>query len=283
MQSENQSFGQVKQRHKLELRKLQNELKVYQKKAKKEQISKKEIEAHIKTLEKKLHERHEAELFPFQSSTKAIEEPKEPQNETKVCGQKQVSKAQRMRDRKKNQEKERRERIDEANKHIVSKRDIEIEQIQRKLIPLNLEIREIPSDGNCLYQALSDQLHQENTALKAISYQELRQLASEYIRTHSDDFLPFLELDVSNSTKSESEQFEEYCKNIVNSSEWGGQLELLALSCSLHRRIEVFTGDSNVIVIGSEFNGSPLRLTYHLHYYALGEHYNSTESKGIIK
>ncbi|CCI45421.1 unnamed protein product [Albugo candida] len=236
--------------------KLQNELKVYQKKAKKDQISKKEIENHIQQLEEEVNARHAAELIPFKSSVETMEEPKPTENETLICSKKQTSKAQRMRDRKKKEENERRERIEEANKHIVSKREIEIEQIQRKLIPLNLDIREIPSDGNCLYQALSDQINQANT-----TFQDLRKLASEYIRANPDNFIPFIAFDSSNPEKSNSERFEEYCEKIVNSSEWGGQLELRALSCSLQKKIEIFTGESDVIVIGNEFEGSSLRLT----------------------
>lgn len=73
-----------------------------------------------------------------------------------------------------------------------------------------------------------------------------------------------------------AELFEEYCDRIVNTSDWGGQLELRALACALSTPIHVFSGESDVIPMGEEFTGrEPLKLTYHLHYYTLGEHFNS--------
>lgn len=62
----------------------------------------------------------------------------------------------------------------------------------------------------------------------------------------------------------------------MNTSDWGGQLELRALACALSTPIHVFSAESDVIPMGEEFTGrEPLKLTYHLHYYTLGEHFNS--------
>ena len=63
-------------------------------------------------------------------------------------------------------------------------------------------------------------------------------------------------------------------------AEWGGQLEIRALCCCLERRILVYSADSPVLTMGEEVVGAaaekqPLKLAYHRHYYALGEHYNS--------
>lgn len=73
--------------------------------------------------------------------------------------------------------------------------------------------------------------------------------------------------------------FEEYCERVVSSADWGGQLELRALACALETPIHVFSAASDVIAMGHEFDAAgarpPLQLTYHLHYYTLGEHFNS--------
>jgi OTU domain-containing protein 6 len=71
-------------------------------------------------------------------------------------------------------------------------------------------------------------------------------------------------------------------------AEWGGHIEIQAISASLRKAIFVYSADAPTIKMGEQFldiNGddttgygtslSPLRLTYHKHYYALGEHYNS--------
>ena len=68
---------------------------------------------------------------------------------------------------------------------------------------------------------------------------------------------------------------------VRDSAEWGGHLELRALGIALNRPIYVYSvqsgtkplaihEDSNTNQIGEE----PILLSYHLHYYALGEHYN---------
>jgi OTU domain-containing protein 6 len=71
--------------------------------------------------------------------------------------------------------------------------------------------------------------------------------------------------------------YDEYCDRVANTSDWGGQLELRALACSLATPIEVFSAESDVIKMGTEFSEDreALQLTYHLHYYTLGEHFNS--------
>jgi OTU domain-containing protein 6 len=69
---------------------------------------------------------------------------------------------------------------------------------------------------------------------------------------------------------------------VANSSDWGGQLELRALAMALQVPIHVFSAENDVIRMGEEFettNNLPLQLTYHLHYYTLGEHFNSVTQK----
>lgn len=39
--------------------------------------------------------------------------------------------------------------------------------------------------------------------------------------------------------------------------------------------MEVFSAMSPPLLLGQEYDGAPLLLTYHEHYYALGAHYNS--------
>ena len=64
-------------------------------------------------------------------------------------------------------------------------------------------------------------------------------------------------------------------------AEWGGQLEIRALCEYLHRPIHVYEANMPVLIMSEEnvrSDESPIILTYHRHYYALGEHYNSVTS-----
>ena len=99
-------------------------------------------------------------------------------------------------------------------------------------------------------------------------------MAADHLRMNSTDYAPFAGL------LPNSPDYEEYCRKVqsVADAEWGGQLEIRALSNCLEKRILVYDAlSSTPILMGDEFTGTPLRLTYHRHYYALGEHYNSVE------
>jgi OTU domain-containing protein 6 len=70
--------------------------------------------------------------------------------------------------------------------------------------------------------------------------------------------------------------------NVRSSADWGGHLELRALSMALHRPVIVYSAaqSSEPLVIAEEVDqqgdtiDNPIRLSYHLSYYSLGEHYN---------
>lgn len=66
-------------------------------------------------------------------------------------------------------------------------------------------------------------------------------------------------------------------------AEWGGQLEIQALCAALGRVIYIYSADAPVLKMGEEHgldasasqHLSPLRICFHRHFYALGEHFNS--------
>jgi len=96
---------------------------------------------------------------------------------------------------------------------------------------------------------------------------------------NSSEFMPFIDA-VEEGTISQ-EKFKEYCDAVANTSAWGGQLELKALVHALKLPITIFTADEKApnIEMGQEYNTAlnttTLYLSYHLHAYSLGEHYNS--------
>lgn len=93
------------------------------------------------------------------------------------------------------------------------------------------------------------------------------------------EFAPFCEYDEENIP-----DFAHYVESVRNSSEWGGHLELRALSLALQKHIIVYSAQSkDPLLIKPEHatvedDADPIRLSYHLHYYALGEHYNQVVS-----
>ena len=194
-----------------------------------------------------------------------------------AAGGKKKSKAQK----KEEAERAREQRIADAHAGAgPSERLVEMEKLDAQLKPLGLVIHEIPADGHCLYRSLAHQLQlraADNDGGSgggggaAEDHLSCRREIAAYIRSHPNDFVPFL-------AESGATDLAAYCETIESSNEWGGQLEITALAHSRKACITVFSADAPPLLTGEEYKalGGPcIELAYHRHYYGLGEHYNS--------
>ena len=136
-----------------------------------------------------------------------------------------------------------------------------------------LQEKEIRADGHCLYSAFADQLEQLGMPLGSspsekpdVPYKIVRAVAADYIEKHEDDFAPFLE-----------EPMGAYVHKVRDTSEWGGQLELMALSKAYGTDINVLQDFGRVekIESGNGDREKAIWLGYYKHGFGLGEHYNS--------
>lgn len=239
---------------------------------------KKEVTEEIAKLEADLNQKHEKELQDLkqnssqslkQDEDQVVEDLSQDLEEVEIK-EKKVSKAQKRRDKKAEKEKERLEDIakqEEENKNGL--RALETQKIKALLAARNLQISEIPSDGDCLFAGVIHQLK------KPTNVHDLRKLVAEALLKFKDDFQPFLSLDDS--------AYEDYCQKMASTPKWGGQVEISAMSKALRIPIEVIQAEGPPVKIGhDEFkNDNAVILTYHRHYYGLGEHYNSI--KPLVK
>ncbi|XP_016094898.1 deubiquitinase OTUD6B isoform X2 [Sinocyclocheilus grahami] len=242
----------------------------------------KQLTEDIAKLEAELTQKHENELEQLQNSSSveeasnAMDSVSLANDEEKTDSSKQTrtSKAQKRRDKKAALEKERDSRIAEAEvENLTGSRHQEGLKLRQKLMERHLQIREISSDGHCMYRAVEDQLTERGAPL---SLKELRAQTAQYMRSHADDFLPFL-TDPNSGDMYTADEFEKYCNDVADTAAWGGQLELKALSQVLQLPIEVIQAESPSINIGEEYDKPPITLVYMRHAYGLGEHYNSVE------
>ncbi|KAL3043875.1 hypothetical protein OYC64_003683 [Pagothenia borchgrevinki] len=261
----------------------------------------KQMTEEIAKIEADLNNKHEEELSQLKSSTDTkVEEvlngvetmkmeggkeaeaaeaaaAEEEEEEEEEATQPRLTKAQKRRDKKAAQEKERESRIAEAEVlNLQGVRHQEGLKLAQKLATKQLQIKEISSDGHCMYRAIEDQLAQRTKPELTMSMKELRSRTAEFMRGHADDFLPFL----TNSNTGDmytTDEFEKYCSDVEHTAAWGGQLELRALTQVLLLPMEVIQADSPPIKIGEEFDSEPVTLIYMRHAYGLGEHYNSVE------
>ena len=260
--------------HRKERKELQAKIQGLKKTASKgDKKKKKEVNEEIAKLEQDLDARHEQELNDFKSSattedssnanTADVDQVADQVQAVGISEERKVSKAQKRRDKKAEKEKQRLEDIErQEEENKLGARHLETQKIKELLAKRGLKVHEIPSDGDCLFAGVSHQM------ANGQSVQELRQSCTRVLRDQREDFQPFLGL-----TESE---YEDYCAKMESTPKWGGQIELSALANALKRPIEVVQAEGPPVKIGEENQGQPLILTYHRHYYGLGEHYNST-------
>ncbi|XP_075155235.1 deubiquitinase OTUD6B [Haematobia irritans] len=183
-----------------------------------------------------------------------------------------VSKAQKRRDKKALEARKRDEEIKSAGQENHTK-IFEMRKLLTKLKDRQLSLHDIPSDGDCLYNAVRHQLVQHG--LGNHNVQELRYETANYIHANKENLIPYMTNPDTGDLLTDTE-FEKYCDDVRNTPAWGGQIELKALASILKVPIEVLQADGSPTIQGAEFGGAPLVITYHRHMYSLGEHYNST-------
>lgn len=270
----------IAQRHRREKRLLQNRIQSLKKSSgKSDKKKKREIDELISRLESDLEQTHIKELHLSRPHING-EEPKDVQQENQTSNdpQQRVSKAQRRRDKKAAEESARDKLIAEQEKaNRNGPRIVEMNKIKETLKSKDVTVYMIPSNGDCLYSAVSHQL--TATLRPKMTVDELRKVTADHIRNNKNDFAPFL-CNLDSGDMLSEEQFQKYCDDVMNTNAWGGQVELQALSAVLECPIHIVQSTlPSVIVQGEEFasKGEPLILTYHRHMFGLGEHYNSTQ------
>lgn len=190
-----------------------------------------------------------------------------------------LSKAQKRRDKKAKEEKAKEAEIqaqEEINKN--GPRMLELKAIIKTLGQRGLALHSIPSDGDCLYNAVVHQLKITGRNVCDVSY--LRNETANYILNHKDSLIFYMTSSDTGDLLTDDEFFK-YCEAIRNTPAWGGQVEIQALSNILKVPIEVLQASGPPTLQGADnYDGPPLVLTYHRLMYSLGEHYNSTKPQG---
>lgn len=268
--------------HRKEKKELQAKIQALKKTAtKSDKKKKKEVADQIQQLEDELSARHAQELAaicsePSENNCPDTEQIAIGEPEPEVPQLDKVSRAQKRRNKKDSEAREREKRIQEQDvENRRGPRVIEMDTIKKNLVEYGLEIHTIPADGNCLYCAINHQLQiTGRTSRTSQTVKNLRKLTSDFMLEHREDFIPFMCNDESDSINEEN--FDSYCKEVANSKLWGGQLEIKALSNALECPIRVIQASGPPTMQGENFKGQPLTITYHRHLFRLGEHYNST-------
>ncbi|KAI9095940.1 hypothetical protein DFS34DRAFT_170496 [Phlyctochytrium arcticum] len=300
----NETLSEVLARHKKEVKDLQGKVTALKKSVGGNKQKKKEVQAEIVILEKQLEQRHETEKATAEKDSPTSSPAEEPANsaldddfshltlsseldetsslpptpnpaqEPPSERSKKPNKAKLRKLRKEAEFAEQRKLAAEEAAEMTNHKKLEDQALERSIENMGLEVQRIAPDGHCMYNALSDQISRVSDEKK--SYRDLRREAAAYLRSHADDFMPFMVSKEGDMLTKE--EYEKYCDSVAETAEWGGQPELRALSQSLRREIHVIQANSPPIKLGEEFasaDKTPLIISYHRHYFGLGEHYNS--------
>ncbi|KAF4555570.1 OTU-like cysteine protease-like protein 2 [Elsinoe fawcettii] len=156
------------------------------------------------------------------------------------------------------------------------------------LAAMGLYAANIRGDGNCLFNALSDQVYGAQDR-----HLELRGTVIDYIRNHPDDFKPFLDVKVgggqrrvpkrkvtlasaipASPTKEDVEKaFQEYLVEMAKGGIWGGNLELQAYASATNTDIHIYQREYKY-VIPPKYPTGETRTAAHIAYHSW-EHYSS--------
>jgi len=151
----------------------------------------------------------------------------------------------------------------------VDYRKIEQESMQQIIERGNLVVYEIKPDGHCLFASIQDQLRLRHS--QKVPIQDLRDIAARYMKSHPDDFIPFLFDEATNSLRD----LTDYTNELTTTAMWGSDMEIMALANEFDCPITVLMAGGSPITINPEGSNPELKLAFYKHSFGLGEHYNS--------
>ena len=157
-----------------------------------------------------------------------------------------------------NSRKSKKERNAYRKKNKRNRQNDEIdEKFKKHLETLGYFIREVGGDGNCLFRSVSEQVEGNES-----NYKEYRERCVNYMKENKDTFAPFIEDD---------EPIDDYIERMSKNSEWGGNLEIYALSMLLEANFYIYIYEHPMYIVNNfEKPKKNIMLTYHD-----GRHYNS--------
>jgi len=227
-----------------------------------------------------------ASLYDTPEVEPAAAAPAEQQTEHSQGNEGKKSKAQKRREKKEAEEEARDREIAEqsAVASVESRAAVERAALTSKLAELQRRVKEISPNGHCLYASVAHQLEVRGmvptldealgeSPLPDQMFRAVRLAAAQHLRAHKASFAPFLAEDPSTDA---ADPYEAHCESVENSAEWGGHMELAALSAVLKIPICVYeAGKPDCVITDPAASGEALELSFHRHMYSLGEHYNS--------
>ena len=137
-------------------------------------------------------------------------------------------------------------------------------RFEAQLKQLGLQLKDMTGDGNCLFRSVSDQINDGPE-----KHGQVRAECVSYLREHSDRFAPFVF----------DQTYDEYCRIMAENGEWGGNMELQAMSLGYRCNIVIHVLDNpRLEIVNFPTHSQTIHLAYHN-----GEHYSSVRPRDGLK
>ena len=143
-------------------------------------------------------------------------------------------------------------------------------QFRAQLLNQGHLIREMNSDGNCLFRSLSDQLYNDD----GDEHGTVREEICDFLQEHKEEFQSFLLMDEDDE---DIMNIDDYVEHMREHMTWGSDIEIVAASRKYDKGIKVFSTHYGVLRFGNHEENhndnsgdSDLLLSYHGN-----DHYNS--------
>ena len=131
------------------------------------------------------------------------------------------------------------------------------EEFIEELKNIGYYIKEVKGDGNCLFRSVSEQIEGNED-----NFKKYRETCIDYMLQNINEFIPFLD---------EDEDANKYIEKMNKDGEWGGNLEIYALSKALKANFYIYIYKQPCYIVKNWDNPEKnIFLTYHN-----GKHYNS--------
>lgn len=165
--------------------------------------------------------------------------------------------AQKNKNKRNTSPNQRKTRVKEAKRERKEKKKkIEI-VFQEEMKKLGYYIKEMQGDGNCLFRSFADQYENNQN-----NYNVFREKVIQYMTDNLEEFKPYIEDD---------ETIDQYLDKMAKDGEWGGNLEIHALSKIYNVNFYIHIHEHPMYIVNN--NTQPIKnimLTYQE-----GKHYNS--------
>ncbi len=145
--------------------------------------------------------------------------------------------------------------------------DAYFKEYQEILNKKGVYMRDVQSDGNCLYRAVADQIEGSEK-----DHKKYRENVVSYLTQHKDYFKMFL---------LDTEDIDSYIRHQSKDGSWGGHFELVALSALLNVRFGVHMKDKDSVLVQYDESTQGDKRVLHIAYH-VGEHYSSIRKIGDV-